>query len=203
VGEFGDFDILYNNASGVRFAPVETMTRDDWDYSFGNEVTLIFLAVKHAIPVFRRRGSGVIINTASISALLSNGGGLSNLPGGCCHAATKAAVLAMTRVLAVELAPLGVRVNAISPGPILTEGTAPMMTGAAGDLMVKQGLIPRLGKPDDIAALAAYLASEEASYVTGSNFVIDGGLVAAGGAGLPGTAFPADVAGITWDIKFN
>jgi meso-butanediol dehydrogenase/(S,S)-butanediol dehydrogenase/diacetyl reductase len=203
VSEYGDFDILYNNASGCRFGPIDVLERSDWDYTLANELTLVFLAIKHAVPVLRRRGGGSIINTASIAALLSSGGGMSNSPGGCAHAVTKAGILAMTRVLAVELSPINVRVNAISPGAIDTPGLAPLMQGPAAKLLVKQQLIHRKGQSEDIAAAAAYLASDEASFVTGANLVIDGGALAAGGAGQPGAAFAEDLEGVGFNIEFN
>jgi len=198
VAQYGDFDILYNNASGARFAPVETLSRQDWDYTLANELTLIFLAIKHAVPVFRRREAGCIINTASAAGLFGSGG-IANLPGGLAHVVTKAGVIAMSRSLAVELAPLNIRVNAISPGAIDTPGLAHLMNGPWAELLMKVQLIARKGRSEDIAAAAAYLASEEASFVTGINLVIDGGTVAAGGAGQAGSAFAEDVQRIGLD----
>lgn len=202
LAAYGDFDILYNNASGARFGPVDALSRDDWDYTLANELTLIFLAIKHAVPVFQRRGGGNIINTGSIAGLMA-GGAPSNLPGGMAHVVTKAGVIAMSRTLAVELSPLNVRVNCISPGGIDTPGLAPLMNGPMGDVIVKMQLVPRKGQAEDIAAAAVYLASDEASFVTGVNLLVDGGAVASGGAGQPGAAFAADMANVKFEIEFN
>jgi NAD(P)-dependent dehydrogenase (short-subunit alcohol dehydrogenase family) len=201
VSSYGDFDILYNNASGARMGGVEDMSREDFDYTLANEITLVFLAIKHAIPVFRRRGGGSIINTASIAGIM--GGSLSNLPGVFAHGVAKAGVLSMTRSLAIELSPLSIRVNSISPGPIDTPGIAHLMQGPAAEVLVKSQLIPRKGAAEDVAGLALFLASDDASFITGANMVIDGGLLAAGGAGQPGTAFASELAGISFDFEFN
>jgi NAD(P)-dependent dehydrogenase (short-subunit alcohol dehydrogenase family) len=203
AAEFGDFDILYNNASATRFAPIEALTREDWDFTLANELTLIFLTVKAAIPVFRRRGGGVIINTASITGFVPSGGLPGNSAGALAHAVTKAGVLQMSTVMACELAPLNVRVNCITPGAIVTPGTAPLL--APEDSPMRLGylnsqLVQRIGSADDIAAAAVYLASDEASYVTGTNLVVDGGYSVSGGVGRPVTAGEADT---SLDYQFN
>jgi NAD(P)-dependent dehydrogenase (short-subunit alcohol dehydrogenase family) len=187
VSEFGDFDILYNNASGARFGLVEDLSLDDWNYTLANELTLIFLAVKHALPVFKRKGGGCILNVASTAAL-SRG-----MPGGFAHGATKAGVLAMTRHLAVELAPLNIRVNAISPGSMDTPGVTSLTASPERQAVAARNLVPRFGTGDDTAAAAAYLCSDEAAWVTGVNIPIDGG-------GLAGSMPEARV---SIDIKFN
>ena len=92
VSEYGDFDILYNNAASARFGTIDTLSREEWDYTLTNELTLVFLAVKHAVPVFRRRGSGCILNIASVAGMLGNGG-VSNLAGGTAHAEPRLASL--------------------------------------------------------------------------------------------------------------
>jgi NAD(P)-dependent dehydrogenase (short-subunit alcohol dehydrogenase family) len=180
VDAYGDFDILYNNASGCRFAPVEEMTREQWDYTFANELTLIFLAIKHATPVFRRNGGGSILNTASVAGMRPG------LAGGFAHSATKAGVISMTQSMAVELAPLNVRVNAISPGLIKTPGLIAQIEEWGGDDAAKvMALNERMGLPEDIAAAALYLSSDDAIHVTGVNLVVDGGIAIAPGAGRP------------------
>jgi NAD(P)-dependent dehydrogenase (short-subunit alcohol dehydrogenase family) len=131
------------------------------------------------------------------------GGSLSNLPGVFAHGVAKAGVLSMTRSLAIELSPLSIRVNSISPGPIDTPGIAHLMQGPAAEVLVKSQLIPRKGAAEDVAGLALFLASDDASFITGANMVIDGGLLAAGGAGQPGTAFASELAGISFDFEFN
>jgi NAD(P)-dependent dehydrogenase (short-subunit alcohol dehydrogenase family) len=181
VAAYGDFDILYNNASGCRMAPIEEMTREQWDYTLANELTLVFLAIKHATPVFRRRGGGLILNTASVAGMRPS------LAGGFAHSATKAGVISMTRSMAVELAPLNVRVNSISPGLIKTPGLIAQIEGWGGDdpATLRKTLNHRMGQAEDIAAAALFLCSDEAIHITGANLVVDGGAVIAPGAGRP------------------
>ena len=203
TSEFGDFDILYNNASATRFGPIETLSREDWDYTLANELTLIFLTVKAAIPVFRRRGSGVILNTSSITGVAGSGGLPGNSAGALAHAVTKAGVVQMSNVMAVELASLNVRVNCVTPGAIVTPGTAPLL--APEDSPMRLGflnsqLVQRFGTADDIAQAAVYLASDEASYVTGANLVVDGGYLVSGGVGRPVVVEEADT---SLDYQFN
>jgi NAD(P)-dependent dehydrogenase (short-subunit alcohol dehydrogenase family) len=193
VAEYGDFDILYNNASGVRGGTVESLSRADWDWNLANEVTLIFLAVKHALPVFRRRGGGVILNTGSVAGMLSTAMP-GNAPGNFVHNVSKAAVIRMTEHLAVELSPLNIRVNTVSPGLIDTPATRPLFDEGFLDAIEKSALIRRVGQPMDIAQAALYLCSDEASFVTGINLPVDGGWVAGGGVGQPDPALAEAVA---------
>lgn len=180
VQSYGDFDILYNNASMPRFGMADDMPREDWDFCMANEVTLVYLAIKHAIPVFRRKGCGVIINTASIAGM--EGGGA--FPGGLAHAVAKAGIIQMTRFLANELAPLKIRVNAISPGGINT----PAVETFIGDpnspfrkVLLASQLVQRIGESEDIANAAVFLASEQASFITGINLPVEGGATTASG----------------------
>ncbi len=193
VAEFGDFDILYNNASGVRGGTVESLSREDWDWNLANEVTLIFLAVKHALPVFKRRGGGVILNTGSVAGMLSTAMP-GNAPGNFVHNVSKAAVIRMTEHLAVELSPLNIRVNTVSPGLIDTPATRPLFDDGFVAAFEKSALIRRVGQPMDIALAALYLCSDEASFVTGINLPVDGGWVAGGGVGQPDPALAEAVA---------
>lgn len=193
VAEYGDFDILYNNASGVRGGTVESLSREDWDWNLANEVTLIFLAVKHALPVFKRRGGGVILNTGSVAGMLSTAMP-GNAPGNFVHNVSKAAVIRMTEHLAVELSPLNIRVNTVSPGLIDTPATRPLFDEGFLDAIEKSALIRRVGQPIDIAQAALYLCSDEASFVTGINLPVDGGWIAGGGVGQPDPALAEAVA---------
>nr|WP_257756416.1 SDR family oxidoreductase [Immundisolibacter cernigliae] len=193
VAEFGDFDILYNNASGVRGGTVESLSREDWDWNLANEVTLIFLAVKHALPVFKRRGGGVILNTGSVAGMLSTAMP-GNAPGNFVHNVSKAAVIRMTEHLAVELSPLNIRVNTVSPGLIDTPATRPLLGDGFVEAVEKSALIRRVGQPMDIALAALYLCSDEASFVTGINLPVDGGWTAGGGVGQPDPALAEAVA---------
>lgn len=176
IDRYGQIDILYNNASAPKFAPVEHMTWDEWQFTIRNELDLIYWACHHAFPLLKTRG-GAIVNTASTAGLI----GFESL-GDFAHAATKGGVIALTRQLAAEGAAFGVRANSISPGLVATPATAPMMEApefqdTMADLLQKH-MIKRAGTADDIAYGALYLASDEASWVTGANLVIDGGLTA-------------------------
>jgi len=182
---FGGLDILYNNAGGVRLGTIEGTSKEDFEFTLSNELTIVFLAVKHALPLFGERGGGSIVNTASIAGIRGGWSIAGNLPGLFAHCVSKAGLIRMTEVMAVELAPLGIRVNTISPGAILTPGTEPFLGDPeVGAAFEASALVPRVGEPDDIVNAAVYLASDEATFATGSNFVIDGGWVASGGGGV-------------------
>lgn len=184
VAEYGDFDILYNNASGVRGGTIESLTREQWDYNLANEITIVFLAIKHALSVFKRKGGGVIINTGSIAGML--GAAMpGNAPGNLVHNVSKGAVLRMTNNLAVELSPHNIRVNAISPGVIDTPATHGLLVTAGDQPWFDSQLVQRIGRSEDIAEAAVFLASDDASFITGVNLPVDGGWSASGGAGRP------------------
>lgn len=190
VEQYGDFDILYNNASGVRGGTIESLSRADWDFNLANEITILFLATKHALPVFKRKGCGVILNTGSIAGMV--GAAMpGNVPGNLVHNVSKGAVIRMTEHLAVELSPYNIRVNCVSPGLIDTPATRPLLDLGAEDAFLRGMLIRRAGQSDDIAKAAVYLCSDEASYVTGINLPVDGGWSASGGLGQPDPAVAA------------
>ncbi len=175
AAEHGGFDILYNNASLPKFAPVAEMSDEDWDYTVRNELDLMFYGCRAGWPHLVKRGGGSIIMTASISGMSAVPG----TPGSFAHAATKGAVIAMTRELALEGGPHKIRVNAISPGAVLSPATeAAFADESFYKIHVGATMVNRLGTPEDIAYCALYLASDESSFVTGANFVIDGGFMA-------------------------
>jgi NAD(P)-dependent dehydrogenase (short-subunit alcohol dehydrogenase family) len=188
VDAYGDFDILYNNAAVAKAAILEDVRREDWDWNFANELTLVFLAVKHALPVFERRGSGVIINVGSIAGMVGSGMP-GNAAGNLVHCVAKAAVIRLTENLAIELSTRNIRVNSISPGvtdtpqlrPFLgEEPDAPLRT-----LFASKCLVPRIGEVEDIVNAAVFLASDESAYITGVNLPVDGGFSCSGGVGRP------------------
>lgn len=173
VSVHGKIDILYNNASAAKFAPVAEMSLEDWRYTMRNEIDLIFYTTKYAWK-YLVASKGVIINISSTAAW-----GGSKIAGIAAHAAAKGAVISFTRQLAVEGAPVGIRAVSISPGFVATPGTRAFMDNPAIRQSLLQGvLMDRPGEPEEIVAMAVFVASDEASFMTGSDIVIDGGLLA-------------------------
>lgn len=173
VVEHGGIDILYNNASAARFGKVNELSVEDWHYTIRNEIDLLFYTTKYAWNHLAER-RGVIINVSSTAAW-----GGSKVAGISAHAAAKGAVVSFTRQLAVEGAPLGIRAVSLSPGFIATPGTSEFLENPVARAALLDGvLMDRPGEPEEVVALALFLASGEASFVTGSDFVIDGGLLA-------------------------
>lgn len=168
----GRIDVLYNNAARPHFADFETFPLDGWQFTIDNELNLVFYTTQAAWPFLRKQG-GVIINTASTAGMTGSG------YGGAAHAAAKAGVIGFTKHMAFEGAQFGIRVVSISPGVIETPGFiawAKANPDEAKPLLAKN-LIPRFGKPQDIAGVALFLASDDAAYITGDNIVVDGGRV--------------------------
>lgn len=170
ISRHGRIDILYNNASAGRFQLIGDIADDDWRFSMRNEIDVVFYPTREAWPHLARSG-GVIINIASVAGMM----GSKSAPG-VAHCTAKAAIIGMTRQLAVEGEPHGVRAVAISPGAIITPGTAEMLNNPQFKAsLMSHSLVGRLGQPDDVVALAVFLASDEASFITGVNFAVDGG----------------------------
>jgi len=173
AAEHGRIDILYNNASAAKFGPVGDFSIEDWHYTIRNEIDLVFFATKYAWKHLAVRG-GVIINIASTAAW-----GGSKAAGISAHSAAKGAVVSFTRQLAVEGAPLGIRAVSISPGFVRTPGTAAFVENPATRKIILDGVLQdRPGEPEEVVSLALYVASDEAGFMTGSDLVIDGGLLA-------------------------
>lgn len=173
VAELGQIDILYNNASAARFAPVQDMTIEDWHFTIRNEVDLLFYTTKYAWNHLAEQ-KGVIINVSSTAAW-----GGSKVAGISAHSAAKGAVVSFTRQLAVEGAPVGIRAVSLSPGFIATPGTAAFMENPVARAALLDGvLMDRPGEPEEVVSMAVFVASDEASFITGSDIVIDGGLLA-------------------------
>lgn len=167
----GRLDIVYNNASAARFAPLAEMSLEDWRFTLRNELDLVFYVVRAAWAHLIEAGGGVVLNTASVAGWVGAGAG------GFAHCATKGGVLAMTRAIAAEGAPHGIRAVSISPGPIETPGTAELFSAPAARRAVESAVpAGRVGQPNDVVGLAAFLASEEAAFITGADFTVDGGM---------------------------
>jgi len=173
VKEHGRIDILYNNASAAKFGSIGEFSVEDWHYTIRNELDQVFYTTRFAWQYLSVNG-GVIINIASTAAW-----GGSRKAGISAHCATKGAIVSFTRQLAVEGAITGIRAVSISPGFIKTPGTAafvedPIMRKA----ILEKVLLNRPGEPEEIAAMALFVASENGAFITGSDILIDGGMLA-------------------------
>ena len=172
VDNYGGVDIVVNNAGYThRNKPVLEVTEDEFDRIYAVNVKAIFWAVRHAVPLFERRGGGVIINTASTA-------GLRPRPGLTWYNGSKGAAITATKSLAVELAPKKIRVNAICPVAGETAMLGDFMGGDTPENRAKfVASVPlgRLSRPQDIANAALYLASDEAEFITGVALEVDGG----------------------------
>lgn len=168
----GRIDVLYNNGAGTHSAPFGEMTAQQWRDTLRFELDVVFFPAKAVWPHMVAQGSGSIINIASVAGMLGGEG-----TGGTAHAAGKGGVIAVTRQLATEGGPLGIRVNSIAPGPILTELVRPHYEGheAIRVLFDKTPALLRHGYPGDVAYAGLFLASDESNYVTGVNLPVDGG----------------------------
>lgn len=176
VSRFGRLDVVVNNAYGVTSGggggTAENVSEEAWDSALGLLVKSMYLATRFALPEFRKVGGGSIVNISSVHGLLQARGAM-------LYEVGKGAVISLTRQLAVEYGPENVRVNAICPGHIVTEKIQEKMwqnnpSGLA--FFEMQYPLRRTGKPADIAGAVAYLASDDASFVTGHALVVDGGL---------------------------
>ncbi|MFC3500805.1 SDR family NAD(P)-dependent oxidoreductase [Micromonospora krabiensis] len=172
---YGGLDVVYNNAAALRFGPMPDFSVEDWRATIVGELDIPFYVSKFAWPHLVRRGGGVIINAASMAGMI--GGAVPPMVG---HAAANAGIIGMTRQLALEGAPSGIRAVAISPGPILTPASDRDLgdNQAARDAVTAKTLLKRFARPEEVAELVVFLASDRAGYITGANYPVDGGATA-------------------------
>jgi 3-oxoacyl-[acyl-carrier protein] reductase len=166
---FGRLDVLVNNAGIYRFQPLDDITEDEFHSLFNTNVLGTILATKEAAKHFDASG-GSVINISSVASEEA-------VPTASVYSATKGAVDAVTRVLAAELGPRKIRVNAIAPGGVETEGThaAGVMGSDFEKQMIARTALGRLGQPDDVARVAVFLASDDAAWLTGERLAASGG----------------------------
>ena len=170
---FGQLDVLVSNAFATAFGAIASLEIADWNRTLAVTLTAVFTGLRAAVPALRASGGGAIVNVASISGLRGDRGLAA-------YNAAKAGVINLTRTAALELAPAAIRVNAVCPGLVDT----PALRRALGRRPEREealrGAVPvgRLGRPEEIARAILFLASDEASYITGTTLVVDGGLSA-------------------------
>ena len=183
---FGRLDCLFNNAGGPDRGGLETVTKADFDYSMSLLLGSVVFGIKYATPIMKEQKSGCIINNSSIAAIRTGQGGY-------LYSAAKAAVTQLTKVAGIELGPHNIRVNSISPGAVATPifWGGPQVANTLDDaenerlmskwkhILSKATPLLKAGLPKDIANAALYLASDQGSYVTCHDFVVDGGRTAA------------------------
>ncbi|HJU28632.1 MAG TPA: SDR family NAD(P)-dependent oxidoreductase [Candidatus Binataceae bacterium] len=179
LNSFGRLDIMFNNAGMAEVAPLDEITLESWNRVLAVTLTSAFLGIKYCVPVMRQQGGGAIVNTASISGTRGDYGMAS-------YNAAKAGVINLTRAAALENARHKIRVNCVCPGAINTRAPELMGRERADEFRRVQGAahpLGRMGEADEIASAVAFLASDEASFITGEAVVVDGGLTAY--TGLP------------------
>jgi NAD(P)-dependent dehydrogenase (short-subunit alcohol dehydrogenase family) len=171
VRSFGRIDVLFNNAAMAYFNWLEDISDEEWDRNRRDEVDLVFYLTRAAWPHLKA-SRGVLVNTASLNASLSF-----KTLGSLSHTTAKAGIIGMTRQLAMEGREHGIRANSISPGLIETTQTREQLKDPEwASYMLGKTLLGRLGRPQEVANVALFLASEESSYVTGVDIVVDGGM---------------------------
>jgi meso-butanediol dehydrogenase/(S,S)-butanediol dehydrogenase/diacetyl reductase len=179
LDRFGRLDVMFNNAGMAEVAPLDEITLESWNRVLAVTLTSTFLGMKYCLPIMRRQGGGAIVNTASISGTRGDYGMAS-------YNAAKAGVINLTRSAALENARFKIRVNCVCPGAINTRAPELLGKDRADEFRRIQGAahpIGRMGEADEIASAVLFLASDDASFITGEAVVADGGLTAY--TGLP------------------
>ena len=175
VEAYSRIDILYNNAGipGRKMVPTAETTERDWDMVLDINLKGVFLGSKYAIPVMLDQGGGVIINTASVAGILAS-------PNFSAYCASKAGVILLTKAMALEYGKRNIRVNCICPSFVQTPFTEPLMPvdPEAQQAFLRAQTLGRIGRPEEIAQAALYLASDDSTLVTGTALLVDGGWTA-------------------------
>jgi NAD(P)-dependent dehydrogenase (short-subunit alcohol dehydrogenase family) len=177
VDATGHIDLLFNNAGIGSTADPVSCTVEDWDRVFAVNARGVFLGTKYALPHMLSRGYGSIVNTSSVAGMIG-------LPNRTSYCASKGAVTAFTKQVAVQYAGTGVRCNCVCPGTVDSPWVGRLMDETPDPAATRQGLVARqplgrLGNPTEIAVAAVYLASDDAGFITGTALIIDGGITAA------------------------
>lgn len=171
IEEYGRIDVLFNNAAMAHFNWIEDITQEEWKLNTREEVDLVFYLTKAAWP-YLKQSHGTIVNTASLTGHL-----VFKTLGGLAHATAKMGIIGMTKQLAMEGREYGMRANSISPGVIETKQTEEQLKEKEwADYMLGKSVLSRFGKPEEVANVALFLASDESSFITGIDIKVDGGM---------------------------
>jgi 2-keto-3-deoxy-L-fuconate dehydrogenase len=175
LDELPPLDVLFNCAGYVHHGTILDCTPEDWQRSFDLNVRAMFVAIKHALPRMLEHGGGSIINMASVA------GSIKGIPSRCAYGASKAAVVGLTKAVAADYVTRGVRCNAIAPGTVDTPSLAERINAFPDPVEARKAFIARqpmgrLAKPEEIAPIVVFLASDESAFATGNVYSVDGGM---------------------------